>query len=134
MQGARPFWFKGSFTPRISRYTRFIAQPRINHRRLCLLLFIPNLSSYPFPSRFCFLFLSYSFSSSFSSSSSLRARSSEILTRCCCCRRCATRSPWIGSSFRFFIVRILLFRLSPSRRPPLCPPLSASLNRGFYKD
>lgn len=81
MQGARPFWFKGSFTPRISRYTRFIAQPRINHRRLCLLLFIPNLSSYPFPSRFCFLFLSYSFSSSFSSSSSLRARSSEILTR-----------------------------------------------------
>ena len=53
MQGARPFWFhgfKGSFTPRISRCARFIAEPRINlrsRRRLCLLLFIPNLSSYP---------------------------------------------------------------------------------------
>lgn len=56
MQGARPFFwfhgFKGSFTPRISRCARFIAEPRINlrsRRRLCLLLFIflPILPSLP---------------------------------------------------------------------------------------
>lgn len=109
MQGARPFFwfhgFKGSFTPRISRCARFIAEPRINlrsRRRLCLLLFIflPILPSlpllFPLPPFLLLLLL-------------LQARSLDEISAFgyVVVVVVAEDASRIGSSFRSFIVRIL---------------------------